>query len=439
MKEYAGKILIIVQNLPVPFDRRVWLEAKTLTRKGYKVSVICPKSSEYKLSYEKQQGVSIYRYALPGNASGLAGYVFEFIYAWLATALLSIKVHLREGFDVIHACNPPDTYFLLGFIYKWFGKKFVFDHHDLSPEMYLAKFQNPKRSLYFLLVFLERLTMRTADVVISTNNSYKRFAIERGKKKEADVFVVRTGPDESRLHVVKPQRELKRGKDYLVCYLGEMCPQDGVDYLLKIADILINGLGRDDVAFTLIGGGPALPRLKQLCKTLHLEKHVKFTGRIPDDDLNSYLSTADICVDPDPLSCWSNHSTMNKVMEYMVFARPIVAFDLMETRNTCQSAALYAKPNDMVEFAHYLYLLLDNPGMRSKMGEAGYHRVHLFLSWRRSQQNLIKAYRRIFNQTARALQNKKNGYTVSTPAFPVRIIDSGSAEKSKVVVDVLHN
>ncbi len=436
MKAYAGKVLIIVQNLPVPFDRRVWLESKTLQKHGYKVSVICPKSAEFNSNYERLEGISIYRYALPLNADGLIGYVFEFIYAWLATAMLSIKVHFKEGFNVIHACNPPDTYFLLALIYKLFGKKFIFDHHDLSPEMYLAKFQNPSRMLYHLLIILEKLTMRAADVVITTNQSYKKYAVERGRMKEGNVHVVRTGPDLSRLKVVKPQPALKRNKKYLICYLGEMCPQDGVDYLLKAADILINRLERKDVAFTLIGGGPAVPQLVKMSKALDLQDHVRFTGRIPDEELNLYLSTADVCVDPDPLTLWSNHSTMNKVMEYMVFSKPIVAFDLMETRNTCRTAAFYAKPNDVVEFAHYLYLLLDYPQLRRQMGASGQRRVLSFLAWRHSTHHLLSAYQQIFNQSYKRKIDRPNG---SVKAKIVLTAKKSQQHESVRPLDIVHN
>jgi len=399
MKAYAGRILIIVQNLPVPFDRRVWLEAQTLRDHGYKVSVISPKSEEYPKSREVIDEIAIYRYKIPVDAEGILSYFFEFAYAWLATALLSLKVLFREGFDVIQACNPPDTYFLLGLFYRFFGKKFVFDHHDLSPEMFLAKYDKKDSFLYKALLFLERLTLRSARFVISTNESYKKVAIERGKKDPKDVYVVRTGPDLNRLKPRAPRPELKEGFQYLVCYLGEMCPQDGIEYLLESADYLLNTLGRKDVLFVLMGGGPAMPKFKAMSEEMGLQANVKFTGRIPDDLVCDYLSTADVCVDPDPYSEWADHSTMNKVLEYMTFARPIVTFDLQETRNSAREAAAYVQPNDVKEFAQTIVKLLNDPEKRMAMGRFGQQRIQKELAWVHTQHNLIEAYDRLFESS----------------------------------------
>lgn len=396
MKDYAGKILMIVQNLPVPFDRRVWLEAKTLTEHGYKVSVISPKGKNDSC-YEVLDGVAIYRYRVPMNAEGFWGYVSEFVYCWIATFILSLKVLWREGFDAIHACNPPDTYFFLGLFYRIFGKQFIFDHHDLSPEMYLAKYKKASNLLYKILVFLEKMTFRTATVVLATNESHKRIAIERGKKKEDDVFIVRTGPDFDRLKVMQPENKLKEGRKHLVCYLGEMCPQDGVDYLLKSADYLVNDMGRKDVLFVLMGGGPAMPALRDLNAHMGLSDFVKFTGRVSDRELCRYLSTADVCVDPDPWSEWADKSTMNKMMEYMTFAKPIVAYDLTEGRYSAQDAALYVKPNDTKEFASKVSQLLVDQAKRAQMGQYGRQRVLQELAWEHTQTALVEAYERVYD------------------------------------------
>ena len=399
MKAYAGKVLMIVQNLPVPFDRRVWLEARTLTDNGYKVSVICPKSKEYSKSYEKIENIAIYRYKMPVNAEGVLSYFMEFAYAWLATALLSLKVLFREGFDVIQACNPPDTYFLLGLIYKLFGKEYIFDHHDLSPEMFMAKYNDKKNFLYKALLILEKLTIRTAKVVLVTNKSYKKTAVERGGKNPDDVFVLRTGPDLNRLHIVSTSDELKRGKKYLVCYLGEMCPQDGVDYLLHSVDHLLHTFRRDDVAVTLIGGGPAMQQLKEMSENMGLDDVVEFTGRISDAELCRYLSTADVCVDPDPYSEWANHSTMNKILEYMTFGKPIVSYDLVETYNSAKKAAVYAKPNDTIEFAEKINMLLNDKFRREQMGRYGRVRILEKLAWKHTHKSLLEAYDKVFAGT----------------------------------------
>ena len=396
MKAFAGRILIIVQNLPVPFDRRVWLEAKTLTGNGYKVSVICPKSPEYSRSHENLEGVAIYRYKMPVEAEGVLSYFFEFAYAWLAAAFLSLKVLWREGFDVIQACNPPDTYFVLGWLYKLFGKKFVFDHHDLCPEMFLAKYEKENKLLYRGLLFLEKLTLKTADIVISTNDSYKELAIKRGKKSAADIYVVRTGPDLARLKPRQAQQSLKQGFKHMICYLGEMCPQDGIDYLLRSADHLINRLGRKDVLFMLLGGGPAMPKFKAMSEAMGLQGSVRFTGRIPDKHVCDYLSTADVCVDPDPWSEWADHSTMNKVLEYMAFSKPIVAFDLKESKNSALEAAEFVEPNNVEEFSQTMSRLLDDPEKRSAMGRFGRKRIREQLAWEHTHKNLLKAYEKIF-------------------------------------------
>ncbi len=393
MKACAGKrVLIIVQNLPVPFDRRVWLEATTLTRHGYHVSVISPRDKG-EPTYAVQEGVAMYRYRVPVTAQGLVGYVVEFAYCWLVTACLSLVVALREGFDVIHACNPPDTYFALAALYKLLGKKFVFDHHDLSPEMYQAKFMGRRGLLYRALLWLERMTFRTADVVLATNESHREIALRRGRVPEERIYIVRSGPDFARLRLVPPEPALKEGRKYLLAYLGEMCPQDGVDYLLRAARVLRDELAMRDVLLVLLGGGPALAQLREYAGALGLDGMVKFTGRVSDEDLCRYLATADVCVDPDPKTEWADRSTMNKILEYMTFAKPIVAFDLTEHRRSAGQAAVYARPNDERDFALQVKRLLMDEALRRRMGAIGRRRVVEELSWEHTSVNLLKAYR----------------------------------------------
>jgi len=376
-------------------DRRVWLEAQTLTETGHQVAVISIKGKNDS-KYEYLQNVHVYRYKAPPEAEGLLGYGFEFIYCWLMAFFLSLKVLFRHGFKVIHACNPPETYFLLGLFYKLFGKKFIFDHHDLSPEMYLAKYPFKKGGfVYRLLLLLERLTFMTADVVITTNLSHREIAIKRGNVTPENIFVVRSGPDNERLQLKPPKPELRNGKKFLVCYLGEMCPQDGVDYLLESINYLVMKLNYHDAFFTLVGGGPALPLLKKRAKELGISHFVQFTGRVSDELLCDYLSTADVCVDPDPWTEWSDKSTMNKIMEYMVFKKPIVAFDLKENRYSAQEAALYTVPNDTKEFAKDILNLLKDENRRKEMGEFGIQRVQSTLLWEYSKSNLVKAYKNI--------------------------------------------
>jgi glycosyltransferase involved in cell wall biosynthesis len=392
MKHYNGKVLIIVQNLPVPFDRRVWLESQTLRDNGYKVSVICPKAQEFPKSYEKINDISIYRYKMPVEASGVFSYFIEFAYAWLMTALLSIKVLFKEGFDIVHACNPPETFWVLGAIYKLFGKAFIFDHHDVSPEMFLAKYDKRGGLLHNVLLALEKRSFKTADVVLSTNESYKKVALARGNKNPKDVFIVRSGPELTKLKMVRPEPSLKEGKKYMVTYLGEMCPQDRVDYLVRIADYVVNRLGRRDVLFVLMGGGPAMPMVKQLSEDLGLQEFVRFTGRVFDKDISRYLSTTDICAGPDPYTEYSDVSTMNKILEYMAFAKPIVSFDLQEARYSAQKAAWFVAPNDIVEFARAINSLLNDPDKRKRMGDYGRKRLVEKLSWHKTYKKLIDAY-----------------------------------------------
>ncbi len=386
-------ILIIVQNLPVPFDRRVWQEATTLRAAGCDVTVICPKKKMYRKGFEVIDGITVMRYPLLLEADrNPFAYMIEFGSCWLATAILSVIAYLRNPFAVIHACNPPDTYFLLGLLYRPFSVKFVFDHHDLSPEMYLAKGGRESGTLFRTLVRLEYWTMRSADRVIAVNESHREIAVRRGGVRDEHVVIVRSGPRSAWVNRKAPDAGLKKGKKFLVVYLGEMCEQDGVDRLLEAIQSY-RARFANDTHFVLVGGGPDQPRMVKLASELGLSEIVEFTGRIPDEDLRSYLSTADVCVDPDPLTSWSNLSTMNKIIEYMAFGRPIVAFDLLENRRTATSAALYVEPNDVIKFASAVRDLLDDPRQRESMGRFGETRFTDVLSWEHSAEKLIDLYR----------------------------------------------
>jgi glycosyltransferase involved in cell wall biosynthesis len=389
---YAGKVLILVENLTVPFDRRVWLESLTLKEYGYKISVVCPKGEEYQKAHEVIEGVSIYRYPTPPPTKGYFSYVWEFVYCWLMTAWLTFVVFLREGFDIIHACNPPDTFFLIGRFYKLFGKKFVFDQHDLCPEVYEARFQTEGNLLHRGLLLLEKLTYRTADVVISTNESYRRMAETRGGIPSERVFVVRSAPSIDRFQPVDPLPHLKNGRSYLIAYLGVMAPQDGVDLLIKAADILVNRLNREDVSFVLMGAGDCFEELKHQARSLGLEDYCTFTGRIPDSQVQEYISTADVCASPDPKNALNDKSTMNKILEYMAIGKPIVAFDLAEARVSAGEGALYAKPNSVEDFARCIAALLDDEELRNTMGAKNRERLVNELAWDHTRLNLVRAY-----------------------------------------------
>ena len=390
-------ILIIVENLPVPFDRRVWQEATTLRQQGYDVSIICPTGKGYEAREEVIDGINIYRHPLPLEAHGALGYLLEYGAALFHEFRLAFKVLRKHGFDAIHACNPPDLIFLVGGFFKLFyRKKFLFDHHDINPELYEAKF-NRRDFFYNLLVAAEKLTFRTADVVIATNESYRKIAIERGGKAPGSVFVVRSGPSLERLKIVPPQPELKRGKQFLVGYVGVMGQQEGIPYLLQAAKIIKEKFGRTDIHYGLVGGGPELELLRAQAAQMGLADDVTFTGRVPDAELLAMLNTADVCVNPDEYNPMNDKSTMNKIMEYMALGKPIVQFDLAEGRFSAQEASVYAKPNDAEDMARQIVALLDDPEKRQRMGAFGRNRVENELQWPHEVPKLLAAYDALFS------------------------------------------
>ncbi|WP_435251365.1 glycosyltransferase family 4 protein [Streptomyces tendae] len=384
------RALILVENLSVPFDRRVWQECTTLRDAGWEVHVICPRGTKRDTEREAVvEGVRIHRYPLRAATGGPAGYLREYGAALWHTARLARRV---GPVDVVHACNPPDLLFLPALWLKRRGARFVFDQHDLIPELYLSRFGRGKDLLYRAVCALERLTYRTADIVLATNESYKDVAVRRGGRRPDDVFVVRSAPATDRFQPVPAEPELKRGKPHLLCYLGVMGPQDGVDYALRALAKLRDEVGRTDWHAVFVGSGDAFDAMVELSRSLGLDEQVQFTGRIPDADLVRYLSTADVCLSPDPRNPLNDVSTMNKVLEYMAMGRPIVSFDLREARVSAGEAALYAPANDETEFAGLVARLLDDPDERARMGKIGQERVNGQLSWGNSQKALLAAY-----------------------------------------------
>jgi glycosyltransferase involved in cell wall biosynthesis len=390
------KLLIIVENLPVPFDRRVWQEARTLQKAGAQVSIICPKGKGYDESYQYLEGIHIYRHPLPVDARGPLGYLAEYSTALFWETALAWKVLWKHGFDTIQGCNPPDLIFLIAWQFKMLGKRYIFDHHDINPELFEAKFG--KRGFFWkLLRMCEWLTFRAADVVISTNKSYQKVAIERGGKDPSKVFVVRSGPDLSRVKPAAPNTKLKNGRDFLVGYVGVMGDQEGIDLLLESVAHLVHAKGREDVQFALVGGGPALENLKSLTKQLDVEDFVTFYGRAPDQTLFEVLSTADVCVNPDRVNPMNDKSTMNKILEYMALGKPIVQFDVTEGRYSAMDASLYAQANDPLDFAEKIEALLASPETRSRMGAYGKRRVETQMAWVYEAPKLLEAYRTVWN------------------------------------------
>jgi len=397
--EFAGKkkkhILIIVENSPVPFDRRVWLEAKALFDNNYDVSVVCPKGINNNDSYEYKEGIHIYRHPVPKEKEKITSYLGEYLVALFWEFFLSFKLFIRKRFDVIHACNPPDNIFLVALFYKIFGVKFIFDHHDLSPEQYIAKF-GKKDFFYMALKIFEKMTFKLADVSIATNNSYKEIAVQRGGMNPEKVFIVRNGPELDKLKKMPAKKSLKHGKRYLIGYVGTMGKQEGLNYLIKVIKFIVREKGRKDIHFTCVGGGPALNYLKLLSKNMNLTDYVNFTGRIPDEELFEILNASDVCVNPDIPNDFNNKSTMIKIMEYMALKKPIVQFDLKEGKLSAGKASLYAKKNNIRDFGEKILILVENKDLRKKMGEIGYKRVQYKLDWKYSTPNLLKVYRVVF-------------------------------------------
>jgi len=393
------KILIIVENLPVPFDSRVWKEASSMHNAGYEVTVLCPRGKGYTKSYEVLDNIRVYRHPVPPEGNSTFSYVWEYGWALFWEFLYTWWIFLRHGFHVIQGCNPPDDIFLVALPFKLFGVKYVFDHHDANPELYFSKYER-EDFFYRAQVWLERFTYRFADVVIATNASYKELAITRGRLAPEDVFIVRNGPDLKTFKAVPPVPTLRYGKRFLVGYVGTMSIQEGLDILLDVA-LHIKKLGRNDVHFTCVGGGPGLVGLRQMVKDKNLEDIVNFTGRIPDKDLLEVLSTADVCVNPDKPCQMNDISTMIKVMEYMALGKPIVQFDLKEGRFSAGEASLYSdNSNQVADFATKILWLLDNDEARKKMGEFGRKRVEQQLAWEYSVDSLYRAYQRAFSKTA---------------------------------------
>ena len=393
-----GRTLIIVQNLPVPFDRRVWLECKALTAAGYDVTVVCPKGKNDPTD-DVVDGVRLLKYRPYAPGGGALGFVLEYAYSFLATARLVLRARRDGKFDVLQACNPPDIFWPIA---RWLRRRdnsrFVFDHHDLCPELYDSRFPDksalPKRGL----LALERATFRTADHVVSTNASYAEIAIRRGNKAAAEVTVVRTGPDPERLRRRAAVPELRRGRQHLVAYIGVMGPQDGVDLAVRAAAHVVHELGRKDVTFTFMGGGDSWEELVALRDELGLQDYLELPGRVPDDTVLDVLSTAAVGLSPDPKNPLNDVSTMNKTMEYMAFGLPVVAFDLKETRVSAGDAAMYIESGDVAAYARAIVELLDDADKRDAMGRRGRLRIEDELGWPHQRDAYVGVYDALVGQ-----------------------------------------
>lgn len=388
------KVLIIVENLPVLFDTRVWQEATTLAAKGYTVSVICPKGKGYTQEEEYLQNVHIFRHDLPVEGNGAVGYAKEYLTALKEELRLAKKIYKKIGFDVIHGCNPPDDIYMVAKHFKKYGVKYVFDHHDICPELFEAKFGKTSGLLYKSQLWLEKQTYKHCTFAFVTNESYKKIAIERGQMDSNKVIVLRSGPKLERMRIMPPVENIKRGYKYMVGYLGVIGQQEGIEYLLEAAKYIKEH--DNNVFWGIVGGGPHLEALKKQAHDMGLDDCVEFTGRAPDKQMLEYLNTADVCVNSDKYNSMNDKSTMNKILEYMALAKPIVQFDLTEGRYSAQEASLYAKNNDAEDMAKKIMELLDNPELRKKMGAYGRNRVVNELSWEHTSKALLEGYDKFF-------------------------------------------
>lgn len=392
------KVLIIVENLPVPFDTRVWQEATTLAENGYLVSVICPKGKGYDADYEYLNGVHVHRHDLPPEGNGALGYAREYFCALREELRLAKKIYKERGFHVIHGCNPPDDIYMVARRFKKKGVDYVFDHHDICPELFEAKFGKASGLLYKSQLWLERQTYKHCAFAFVTNESYKQIAISRGGMKEDKVFVLRSGPKLERLKITPAKSEIKRGRRFMVGYVGVIGQQEGIEYLLKAAKYIKEELHRDDIFWGVVGGGPHLEALRKQSHEMGLDDILEFTGRVSDEVLLDYLNTADVCVNSDEYNAMNDKSTMNKILEYMALGKPIVQFDLTEGRFSAQEASLYAEPNNAIDMADKIIQLLDNPAKRKKMSEYGRQRIVNELSWEHTSRALLEGYDNYFKQ-----------------------------------------
>ena len=387
---------MLIENASVPLDNRVWAEAVALQDHGFQVSIIGPRGlSIDRESYICLRGIHIYRYSLPASGNSPIAYLLEYGITMFMTFLLSFKVWFRHGFDVIHAANPPDLFFLLGLFFRPFGKKFIYDQHDLSPEVFQVKFKGKAGFFRRLLLFFEWCSYRVAHIVLTPNQAVKRFAIERGHFPADRIFVVYNAPDPNRIKMVPPEPELKRGRPYLLVYVGAIEVQDGVEYTLYAFHDLVHKRGRRDVSLVLIGDGGCTPELRQLSHELQLDEYIHFTGWLAAEELVRYISVADVGLTPEPLNGLNEYCTMTKTMEYMALGKPVVGFDLAETRLSAQDAVLYATPNCAEDFADKIEALLDDEALRIKMGAIGRKRIEEELSWEHAKMNLVRAYKEL--------------------------------------------
>jgi glycosyltransferase involved in cell wall biosynthesis len=391
--KHPQHVLLIVENQSVPEDRRVWAEAKALSMDGLQVSVICPQSKRHHKSYETLSGIEIYRHPPSPEGSGKLSFIREYVSAFFWELFLSITIFIKKPFRVIHGANPPDHIFFLALIFKIFGVKYIFDHHDLAPELYQVRFKTGKDVFFRLLMLLEKYSCKTADAVISTNASYKNIVAERHRTPREKIFIVRNDPEMSMIEKIKKKTTQADKDQMLLLYLGSINPQDGVDELLRALNYLVHELKERNFVCKIIGDGSAHQDVQRMAAEMQLLEYVDFMGFIGDKDvLHRYLAQADICIESAPYNILNQHSTFIKILEYMAAGKPIVAFDLKETRYSAGNTALLVEPSNTPAFARAIYTLIQDPDLRKEIGRAGCARIRRFLNWDRAAANLLKAY-----------------------------------------------
>ena len=388
-----ARILILVQNEPLPQDRHVWNQCLALRRAGYDVTVICPQgATRHREAFERLQDVAIHRYRARHADGGVAGYALEYVSALRSMRTIARRLARERPFDVVHACSPPDFLLLSMLPLRRRGASFIFDHHDLTPELFASRFGRSGGIVHRATLLAEQLAFRLADVVLSVNGSYREIALTRGRRRPEDVLVVRTGPDLTRFVPTEPEPKLKRGRRHLLSYVGVMGPQDGVDHAIRALAIL--RARRDDWHAIFMGDGEVVDEMRALSRQLGLDDVVEFTGWVEHDTVGRVLSTSDVCLAPDPKNPLNDVSSMIKISEYMAMSRPIVSYDLVESRVGAGEAAVFARANDVEDFAAKVDELLDDPARRARMAAAGRARVEATLAWEHQERSLLEAYER---------------------------------------------
>jgi glycosyltransferase involved in cell wall biosynthesis len=420
-------VCIIVENMTVPPDRRVWREARTLKEAGYAVSVICPKRRGFEASYEELEGIEVFRHAVWEGSSPI-GWLLEYPVALVAEFWLALKVHKRNRFKVLQACNPPDNIFLIALFFKLFGVRFIFDQHDPVPEFFQARFKR-KGFWYHVTRVAERLSFQTADVAIVTNDSCRELATTRGGVSPERCFIVRNCPSLQDFPLRPPLTELKAGKQHLVVYVGVMGSQDGIDLLLDSIDYLVNQKGRKDTLFVLIGGGSEVPETKARTTARGLDEWVRFTGPLYGEDLKAYLATGDVGVSPDPINLFNQKLTMIKILEYMACGLPSVLFDLAEGRRSAADSALYARGNDPIHFALHIATLLDSESLRRRLGDIGRKRIQEGLNWEIEKRTLLRAYEAALGARTHVAIGDSSAFERSGPSFEAVEVARRSTEE----------